>query len=128
MEGTDLLRRISDAMNGASLNSAILIAESIARQIHNECRSVLLRKPQDRSVLIIDGLIPVLDAAAKQRGYQAHFKVLADLCLAELMLRHGVVVVHAFRLKRDLEMIVREFAMSCFHYQLLTRKLRAGSS
>ncbi|KAG7362999.1 ERCC4 domain containing protein [Nitzschia inconspicua] len=124
LEGTNLLQRIKSSSKGIPLERSITIAESVARQLYTECNSFLLRKPQDRSVLIVRGLTPALDAAAKEHGYQEHLKIMADLCLADLMLRHGIVVVHAFRLKGDLEMILREFAMACFHYQLLTRKVR----
>lgn len=124
LDGSDFLQRIKDAGKGVQINKSLLIAEAVAKQIYTACDSFLLRKKHDKSVLIIHGLTQALDTAAKQHDYQAHFKILADLCISELMLRHGIVVVHAFRLTKDLEMILREFALACFHYQILTRKRR----
>ena len=65
-----------------------------------------------------------MNFAAKQAKYRAEYRVLVDLVIAELMLRHNIVVIQAPRLENDLEMIVREFAMACFYYQKLTQKLR----
>lgn len=124
LDGFDLLQRIKDAVRGVELNKSLMIAEAVAKQIYTECDSFLLRKKHDRSVLIIYGLNQALDTAAKQCDYQAHFKVLADICISELMLRHGIVVVRAFRLTKDLDIIVREFSLACFHYQVLTRRRR----
>jgi ERCC4-type nuclease len=124
LEGTDFISRLKRMTTDSPLTSSVDIAYSVAKRISLECNSFLLRKPKDRSVLIVQGLLPALDEAAKHVGYQARLKVLADITLTELMLRYGIVVVQAFRLANDLEMIVREFAMACFHYQLTTRKWR----
>jgi ERCC4-type nuclease len=123
LEGKDIVCRIKDAVTHRCLSESVTIAESLAKEINLECSSYLLRK-HDRRVLIVRGLFPALDDAAKQIGYMTEFKVLADMVVAELMLRHNLATVHACRLANDLEMIIREFAMAAFYYQLTTRKLR----
>lgn len=40
---------------------------------------------------------------------------------AELMIHHNVVVLHAQRLHNDLETILKQIALSCFQFQLLTQ-------
>jgi ERCC4-type nuclease len=124
LEGTELVSRLKRMTEDFPSESSGLIPYSVANRLSIECNSFLLRKPKDRYVLIVHALFPALDEAAKKVGYQARLKVLADITLAALMLRHGIVVVHAFRVTKDLDMIVREFAMACYYYQLTTRKLR----
>jgi glutamate racemase len=48
---------------------------------------------------------------------------MVDMVFAELMIRHDMVVLQAVRLTTDLEMMVRELVMACFHYQLLTQPI-----
>lgn len=128
LEGATLLERIQDAFHGKSSKEGMEVGRLVARQISSECCSFLLRlkppKNHDRRVLIVRGLFSAMDEAAKRVGYRPELKLVADFVLAELMLRHNVVVIHAFRQKGHLEMIVREFAMACFFYQLVTRRAR----
>jgi hypothetical protein len=49
---------------------------------------------------------------------------MVDLLFAELMIQHNMVVVQAVQLSKDLEMILQEFALACFHNQLLTQQHR----
>jgi len=44
------------------------------------------------------------------------------MILAELMIAHQIVVLHATRLSGDLESILQQLALACFHYQLLTNR------
>jgi hypothetical protein len=90
----------------------------IAQDIDRECNSGSLHQ-HDRRVVVVRGLRAALDAAAKKPGYRSMVKVLVDVLFAELMLRHGLVVVQACHLSNDLEMIVKEFAMSCYLHHLL---------
>jgi hypothetical protein len=41
---------------------------------------------------------------------------------AELMIGHKVIVLHAMRLTGDRETILRQLAMACYHFQLITEK------
>lgn len=125
LEGTSLVRRIQVLfLDHPPPHEAVEVAKAVALQINLECTSFLLRLPNDHRVLIIRGLGPALDAAAKIEGYRSECKVLTDLVIAELMMRHNIVVIQAIRLLNDMEMIVREFAMACFYYQLITCRVR----
>lgn len=129
IEGTMLIERIQHEFRNKTSKKGTEVATCVAKQINNECSSFLLRltppKDYDRRVLIVRGLAPALDSAAKCSGYLPELKVTTDLVLAELMLKHNIVVLQALRRKGCLEMIVREFAMSCFYYQLTTKKARS---
>lgn len=124
LEGGCVVTRIQESLLDRPLHDSLDVAKAVAQQINVECSSFLLRLPHDRRVLIIRGLGPALDRAAKKVGYRAECKVLSDLVVAELMLRHDIVVTHALRLVQDMEMIVREFAMACFYYQSITCRVR----
>jgi len=124
IEGSDLFQRIQDAAESQSVDDFIELSKSVSKQVNLECSSFLICPKNDRKVLLIRGLGSAMDAAAKQTHYRAEYKVLVDLVIAELMIRHNLVVIQAPRLANDLEMILREFAMACFYYQLTTRKLR----
>ena len=41
---------------------------------------------------------------------------MVDMVFAELMIRHDMLVLQAVRLTTDLEVMVRELSMPCFHY------------
>jgi hypothetical protein len=99
----------------------ISAAREVAKDINARCSSDKLKLLHDRRVLVVRGLGASIDAAAKKAGYIAEIKTLVDAVFAELMIRHGIVVVQAVRLSSDLEMIIKEFAFACFHYQLLTQ-------
>lgn len=124
LEGSSLVQRIQKLLLDRPPEEAVEVAKAVAKQINLECSSFLLRIPNDRRVMIIRGLGPALDAAAKIGGYRSECKVLTDLVIAELMLGHNIVVIQAIRLVQDMEMIVREFAMACFYYQLITCRVR----
>ncbi len=124
LEGSSLVHRIQKSLRHCPAEDSLDVAKAVAQQINKECSSFLLRIPNDRRVLIVRGLGPALDAAAKKEGYRSECKVLTDLVVAELILCHNIVVVQAVRLAQDTEMIVREFAMACFYYQLITCRVR----
>ena len=48
---------------------------------------------------------------------------MVDMVFADLMIRHDMVALQSVRLTTDLEMMVPDLAMVCFHYQLLTRPI-----
>lgn len=76
-----------------------------------------------RKILIIHGMSSALEAEAKKAGYQAELKALLDVVTADLMLEHDIVVLQALRQNADVEMILEQLALACFHYQMLTEKL-----
>ncbi len=122
MEGRELFQRISEGDN--SKDEFAELSTEVAKQVNSEFSSFLIFPKRDRRVLIIRGLGPAMNEAAKQANYRAEYRVMTDLVIAELMLRYNIVVIQAPRLVNDLEMILREFAMACFYYQMTTRKLR----
>jgi hypothetical protein len=74
-------------------------------------------RDEDCRVLVVRDLGAAIDAAAKRADYRVELKVMVDMVVAEL------VVLQAVRLNTDLEMMVRELAIACFHYQLLTQPI-----
>ena len=94
------------------------------QQINSECSSFLICPKNDRRVLLIRGLGPAMNDVAKRAHYRTEYRTVVDLVIAELMLHHNLVLIQACRLENDLEMILREFAMACFFYQLITSKIR----
>jgi len=83
----------------------------------------LVGNKKDRRVLIIRGLPPAVEAEAKKAGYRAEFKSFLDMVSADLMLEHDVVVLQAFRQNDDVELLLKQMALACFHYQLLTERI-----
>ena len=77
---------------------------------------------KSRRILIIRGLPSAIEAEAKKAGYRTELKTVLDLVTADLMLEHDVVVLQALRQKGDVELILQQLALACFHYQLLTEK------
>ena len=124
LEGSDLFQRIQDHAESHRSANFTDLSKNLAEQVNSESSTFLICPKKDRRVLIIRGLGSAMNFAAKQAKYRAEYRVLVDLVIAELMLRHNIVVIQAPRLENDLEMIVREFAMACFYYQKLTQKLR----
>jgi hypothetical protein len=74
---------------------------------------------KDRRVLLLCGLNPAIDAAARKAGYRTETRVVVDLVLAELMLSQNLCVIQAVRLKGDTELILQFLSLACFHYHLL---------
>jgi len=124
LEGSDFVQRIHDAVSSQSAQDFVMLSNEVGRQINLECSSFLLSPKNDRRVLLIRGLGPAMNAAATGVDYRAEYRIIADLIIGEIMLRHNLVVIHALRLTNDLEMILREFAMGCFYYHLTNRKIR----
>jgi hypothetical protein len=90
--------------------------------IMKACKGVGTKKARCRKILIIRGLSSAIEAEAKKAGYRAELKTLLDLVTADLMLEHDVVVIQALRQSGDVELILQQLALACFHYQLLTDK------
>ena len=124
IEGSNLFQRIQDSIKGRSSDDYVERSKTVAKQVNEESSSFLICPKKDRRVLLIRGLGAAMSEAAKLANYRSECRVLVDLVAAELMLQYNTVVIHAPRRVNDLEMILREFAMACFYYQLTTRKLR----
>ena len=97
----------------------VALAREVATVINSQCHHRTMSRGKDRRVLILCGLNPALDAAAKKAGYASETRVLADLVLAQLMLEHDLIVIQAVRLKGDTELILQQLSLACFHYHLL---------
>lgn len=97
-------------------------ATSTAERIDQDCKIQDWKFGLDRRVIIFHGMMAACDAAAKQPGYRAEVRVVIDLVMAALMYTHNIVVLQAVRQTTDLALIVRQLALACFHYQLLTRE------
>lgn len=76
-----------------------------------------------RQVLIVRGLPPAVDSFAKRPGYRMETRVVVDLVFASLMLEHSVVILQALRLKDEVELILQQIALACYHYQILKKEL-----
>ena len=124
IEGSDLFQRIQDSIKSRSSDDFVERSKMVAKQVNAESSSFLICPKKDRRVLLIRGLGAAMNEAAKLANYRSECRVLVDLVVAELMLQYNTVVIHAPRRVNDLEMILREFAMACYYYQLTTRKLR----
>jgi hypothetical protein len=120
IEGRDLVKRLrADIDQCTSMKAAAL---QCAASIRADCCASRLYNPAtDSCVLIIRGLNAALDGWAKMVGYQSKFRVTVDLLLADLSVSRDTVVLQAVRLKDDLEIMLQQLALSCYHYQLLTR-------
>jgi hypothetical protein len=81
---------------------------------------------RDQRVIIVRDLPPAIKAEAKQAGYRCKLKTLLDLVTADLMLQHDVVAIQAFRQTGDIELILQQLALACFHYQLLTDRIASS--
>jgi hypothetical protein len=121
VEAKTVIEGIHEACKAAK-NNFLTAARVMAKSLHADCSNHKLNLPYDRRVLVVRGLGASLDAAAKKACYRPEVKTVVDLLFAELMIQHNMVVVQAVRLSKDLEMILREFALACFHYQLLTQQ------
>jgi ERCC4-type nuclease len=144
LEGQDITERLRSAMTTAPKARAISFngleaARAVAKKIYEECitschasERVIDQQgkqqtppppPRQTIVLIVRGLRPALDRLAKAGGqYLAEIRAVMDIVLAEVMISHNVVVLQAIRKTGDLERMVQEFALACFHFQLLTEQ------
>ena len=96
-------------------------ALSVAASIRSDCCASQHFAPTvDSCVLIIRGLGPATNKWAKAVGYQSEFRVAIDLVLSALSINHGTVVLQAVRLSEDLEIMLQQFAVSCYNHQFLT--------
>jgi hypothetical protein len=78
-------------------------------------------RPYQRTVVLVRALYGALDHRAKQPGYRAEIRAVADLVLSDLMLARDMVVLQAVRKDADMKLFVSQLALACFHFQLITR-------
>jgi hypothetical protein len=124
MDGADFVGTIVHGMQGAdSSTMGFTVARQVAVALISRLEKATTK--DTKQVLMIRGLRPALDRLAKSPGYHPETKLMVDMACAELSLSHNVCIFQAIRKKGDMEAFVREFALACFYYQLLTRP--AGS-
>lgn len=100
-------------------NDCLIAARSSAKEIHTGCRNSLTG---GRRILLVRGLGNGVDQAAKASDFRFETRMVVEMVQAELMLRYGVVVLQALRIKGDSEMILRQLALACFRFQLVAEK------
>ena len=72
----------------------------------------------------IEDELAAIERSAKQAGYRQELLVVVDMTLAAVSICHDMVVIQAVRKKvEDLEMVVQNVALACFHHQLLTDEI-----
>jgi hypothetical protein len=107
-----------------TLNSESFVraAKRAAGQLNQECSVHEFNPGLDRHVIVFQGMMAACDAAAKQPAYRLELRVVIDMVIAELMYSHETVVLQTVRKTGDLSVIVRQLALACFHYHLLTQE------
>lgn len=117
IDGLPFVDIVVDAIQNHRSNSLAAARDAASR--------VLAKLPDRRhakNILMVRGLRPALDRVAKGSGYKPETRFVVDMVFAELSLSHGIVVFQAIRKTGDMEAFVQNFALACFHFQLLTRK------
>jgi ERCC4-type nuclease len=123
LEGEQLVERVKESLtktNRGFVDSARIVADKIR---HDCCDESVSGK--ERRILVIRGLQAALDSAAKKPGYNSVLRAVVDMVLADVMIAREserMCVLQAVRLSNDLNIIVQQLALACFHFQLLTEK------
>lgn len=120
VEGEDLVKR-AQAHMATEKTDFVAVARGCASEIVRYCSQATptnLSRDTTR-IILVRGLSPALERCAKRPGYRPETKIFAELVLMELMLRRKVVVLQAVRLTNDQELIIRQLALACYHFQLL---------
>jgi hypothetical protein len=121
VEGATLVNVVEKAMFHSTRDFAAA-AWDAAQELHKQCFSYQMRLDHggDQRVLLVRGLHAAIEQSARRAGYRQEVLVVVDMVLAAVSLRHGMVVIQAVKKKvEDLEMVVRQIAVACLHYQLL---------
>jgi hypothetical protein len=101
-------------------NDCITAARSSAKEINIGCQGEFVK---GRRIVLVRGLGNAVDQAAKEADFRFETRLVVEMTQAELMLHHRVAVLHAIRIKDDQDMILRQLALACFRFQLLTNKI-----
>lgn len=125
LEGSEFVRRLSRGIDKSN-GDYLAVARTVASGIAYDC--VATNEAEgDTRVMLLHGLQPALDQAAKKPGFCLQSRAVAQMVLAQLMLAHNTVVLQAVRKTNDCEMMLQQLILSCYQFQLLTRKLANGT-
>lgn len=136
LDGSDLVERVQQAMKRKG-NCVLEKVKQLARVIHQKTKLPSNREG-DRTIILLRGFGNALDQAAKKAEFSMECRLMgkmdswlpiimlsqsysAEMVLAELTVGYGVVILHAIRLKHDQDIILRQLALACFRFHLLTR-------
>jgi ERCC4-type nuclease len=123
LEGEQLVERVKESLTDKN-RCFVASARIVADKIRDDCcdESVL---GKERRILVIRGLQTALDNAAKKPGYNSVLRAAVDMVLADTMIAREserMCILQAVRLSNDLNIIIQQLALACFHFQLLTEK------
>jgi hypothetical protein len=104
-------------------NDCIIAARTSAKEINIWCRRAAIMNDTGRRIILVRALGNAVDQAAKQADFRFETRMVVELTLAELMVEHRTVTLQAVRIKDDQEMMLRQLALACFRFQLLTIKI-----
>jgi hypothetical protein len=124
LEGSEFVRRLGRGIDKSD-GDYMAVARTVASCIVNDC-DANNQTEVDTRVLLLHGLQPALDQAAKKPGFCLHSRAVAYMVLAQVMLANNTVVLQAVRKTNDCEMMLQQIILSCYQFQLLTRKRANG--
>ena len=119
LEGSSVVHEASKKISESS--SLVDASKTLARKWVELCRVEDNNEDKtDRTILLIRGLGPALDKAAKDAGFQPETHVFCQMVFAAIMLEHDMVVLQSFRKKQEeTAMILQQLALACYRHQLL---------
>ena len=129
LEGKVLVDLILNLMNDKDFSTSIQIAQHASITVHSMCQTEQKNetKIEDRHVILICGLPAAFNLAATKVGFREESWILVEMVTGFLMTEFDYVVIQAIRRKGEVEMILQQFALACFHYQLLTNERNDSS-
>jgi hypothetical protein len=77
--------------------------------------------PFKRTVLLLRALPSAVDQCKTKPGYRSEILGVVELIVADLTLSKGLVVLQAVRKDADFQQMMSQLALSCLHFQLITR-------
>ena len=122
LEGTQMVEDVCHALESSNTTDYILLAKKVATEINSRCD--VNTNNGKRQVILASGLNVAMEKAAKSAGFRVETAILCDMVIASLMIDHEKVVLQSFRKNMtEITMILRQFALACYHYQLLPNEL-----
>eukprot|EP00797_Seminavis_robusta_P006542 Sro143_g066530.2 (392) ;mRNA; r:31409-32584 len=120
LEGSQLIEETTATIQSNNNISLLDEARRLATKWKNLCQLDNGNQEACRRILLVRGLGPALEKAAKDASYREETTVVCDMIFAALMVEHNIVVLEAVRKKQEeTTMILRQLALACFHFQLL---------
>ena len=120
IEGSKVVEDVVGAMESTESSSFVTVAKGVANKWSSLCQLNRDSEKTSRSILLIRGLGPALDKAAKAASYRIETPVLCEMAFASLMIDHNIVVLQAIRKKmEETTLIFKQLALACYHYHLL---------